>query len=254
MEYDFQKTYRLRQWSPLIHFQSEQSGATLRGTEVKPKFDRFIFWKYEKRGIQIPDKWKINGRKTALNYKLSINCSDVDIIRIGSGEYGIYYANMGIRDENEKIKGVWSDSVYVTITCFIPELMETIDNMAEEFFIVTNFGAMQDKGFGSFTLGEEVPSGGKVSICLREVSGANKCYSFVCEETMKHHNNEFRAIKTIYSLMKSGINHGSSKYARSLLFRFMHERFCISNEKAYLKHIGMAPAVGEAYHQRPIER
>lgn len=34
--------FTLRQHTPLIHFQHEQAGATLRATEVKPKLDRFI--------------------------------------------------------------------------------------------------------------------------------------------------------------------------------------------------------------------
>ena len=42
MDYTFQKEHELKQWTPLIHFQSGQSGATLRTTEVKPKLDRFL--------------------------------------------------------------------------------------------------------------------------------------------------------------------------------------------------------------------
>lgn len=34
--------FTLKQHTPIIHFQSEQVGATLRATELKPKFDRFI--------------------------------------------------------------------------------------------------------------------------------------------------------------------------------------------------------------------
>ncbi|MFN0202536.1 MAG: hypothetical protein ACKVTZ_13510 [Bacteroidia bacterium] len=35
-------TFTLKQHTPLIHFQHEQAGATLRASEVKPKLDRFI--------------------------------------------------------------------------------------------------------------------------------------------------------------------------------------------------------------------
>ena len=34
--------FTLKQHTPLIHFQQDQEGATLRATEVKPKLDRFI--------------------------------------------------------------------------------------------------------------------------------------------------------------------------------------------------------------------
>ena len=39
-------TFTLKQHTPLIHFQHEQAGATLRATEVKPKLDRFIYQKW----------------------------------------------------------------------------------------------------------------------------------------------------------------------------------------------------------------
>jgi hypothetical protein len=38
----FTLTFTLKQHTPLIHFQHEQAGATLRATEVKPKLDKFI--------------------------------------------------------------------------------------------------------------------------------------------------------------------------------------------------------------------
>ncbi len=37
---------KLKQHTPIIHFQHHQEGATLRATELKPKLDRFIFGKY----------------------------------------------------------------------------------------------------------------------------------------------------------------------------------------------------------------
>ncbi len=36
----------LKQHTPLIHFQHDQEGATLRASEVKPKLDRFIIETY----------------------------------------------------------------------------------------------------------------------------------------------------------------------------------------------------------------
>ncbi|MBK9152255.1 MAG: hypothetical protein IPM26_15270 [Saprospiraceae bacterium] len=41
----FQITFALRQHTPIIHFQHEQEGATLRATELKPKLDLFIIKK-----------------------------------------------------------------------------------------------------------------------------------------------------------------------------------------------------------------
>jgi len=41
----FKVEFTLKQHTPLIHFQSDQSGATLRATELKPKLDRFLIEK-----------------------------------------------------------------------------------------------------------------------------------------------------------------------------------------------------------------
>ena len=229
MDYTFQKEYELKQWTPLIHFQSGQSGATLRATEVKPKLDRFLCKKY---GKEI-DCFKQSGHN-ALDYKMSIRCYGKKLIDLGfKTPYDIYYGNMGDKTENKQ--GVISNKVTMTITCFYPELMETIDRNLSEFLVVTNFGSMQGKGFGSFTIKDARLTDQQISEFLRKDAKAEKCYCF------EHNDEEFRQIKTVYGIMKTGVNFRN--YSRSLLFKFMHDRYGIGNEKAFLKTKGMAPAI-----------
>jgi len=59
----------LKQHSPLIHFQHDQEGATLRATEVKPKLDKFMI---EQFGEKIKKNWYNNVDHGSLNYKLRI--------------------------------------------------------------------------------------------------------------------------------------------------------------------------------------
>ena len=68
-DFSFEKHYILKAHTPLIHFQYNQSGATLRATEVKPKLDRFLLDKLKNR--KIPSYWFVEKTK-ALNYKLHI--------------------------------------------------------------------------------------------------------------------------------------------------------------------------------------
>lgn len=75
---------QLKQHTPLIHFQSEQPGAILRATEVKPKLDKFLkkyafpggFEEYKQYliGYKTNKKDKIEdfGDKQAFDYKLRI--------------------------------------------------------------------------------------------------------------------------------------------------------------------------------------
>lgn len=54
----------------------------------------------------------------------------------GSKKYGVFFI----------------DGLNIQITCFISDLKKFIDENIAEFFAVTNFGTMQNKGFGSFTI------------------------------------------------------------------------------------------------------
>ena len=38
----YKLTMKLEAQMPMIHFQSEQNGATLRASEMKPKFDKYL--------------------------------------------------------------------------------------------------------------------------------------------------------------------------------------------------------------------
>lgn len=64
--------YLLKQHTPIIHFQHDQDGATLRATEVKPKLDKFLIEKFIEQGIEYK-KWLIGkGEHAALNYKFRV--------------------------------------------------------------------------------------------------------------------------------------------------------------------------------------
>jgi hypothetical protein len=63
---------KLKQHTPIIHFQHYQEGATLRASELKPKLDKFLIAKFKSQGIDY-EKWLIgNGEQPALNYKVKV--------------------------------------------------------------------------------------------------------------------------------------------------------------------------------------
>ena len=191
---NFQNTYTLTPHSPLIHFQWDSDHAALRATEVKPKLDRYIVKHYGK----IPERWKkddING-KISLNYKMRIvtdeNNEHIDLGR--NTPYDIFYGNMGK-------KGVMNKST-LTITCFHKDLLKYIDEIIGDFFIVTNFGTMQSKGFGSFTVDKKSIDYKYICDILKiEYTNEGHCYTFRTNSRFT-----FKNIKTIYSLIKSGLN------------------------------------------------
>lgn len=228
------KNYNLIQQTPMIHFQHDQSGATLRATEVKPKLDKFIINKLGgKAGVD--ENWFI-GDTDALNYKMQISAmGEQESVEIGfKTDYDIYYGNMG--NSALKKKGV-KGNAKMTIVCVNNELRNFIDNHIAEFFVVTNFGAMQNKGFGSYTVENKTLKPWDVPNYLKQYYGAKKCYCF------SGGNNPFAAIKTIYGMMKSGVNF--YEYQRSYLFLYMHNEYEIGNEKAQLKKEKLAPSIGK---------
>ena len=73
---------KLKQHTPLIHFQHDQEGATLRASEVKPKLDRFVLTRLGQGNYQVgiaqakTNGWLIGkGDHPALDYKMRIEAT-----------------------------------------------------------------------------------------------------------------------------------------------------------------------------------
>lgn len=215
----------LKQHSPLIHFQANEAGATLRASEVKPKLDAYLISKLK----TIKREWYVQpGKSQALNYRMKIIHKD---------------ASSRFKAEDKKIdnfpifygkgkKLVLSDPV-VTITCFIPDLLGAIEEHIAEFFIITNFGTMQHKGFGSFTIKEKTLDSQKIGQILGE-RYESAVYRMKVAGSCRL---KFQNIQNFYRLTKSGINgpHANDPYCKGTLFSYMHDKG-IGNEKARLKN------------------
>jgi len=170
----FTRTFTLKQHTPIIHFQHEQEGATLRATELKPKLDRFII---EKMGgkEKIPSAWFI-GDTDSLNYKVKITAdpqhesfifasllNDRQKTMISQGGFtpispAPYFADnqhikpSGVKfDDIEKRGILCKGDITVTFFCLNKSLLAKIEEHFETFLVLHNFGTRQSKGFGSFT-------------------------------------------------------------------------------------------------------
>lgn len=282
VEFDNRFTLRLelQAQSPMIHFQSRQTGATIRASEVKPKLDRFLLDKLRKE-TGVDDARTAIGKDaflpstdekqpSALRYKMQIFCESAPMIVVINNEgnsiqyfekfkenkeayhnvppYPLYYGNGGIKSREELRLGILSDPV-VVIRCFNEKLRKLIEQYVEEFFLVTNFGTMRNKGFGSFapkdfvkgrTLTEDQRR--QVGAYLTEMTGT-PCYCMTVDSGESDHTRQFKCIESFYRLMKSGYNNPfNDEYERSFLVQYMHD-FLIGNEKAWMKRQGISPNV-----------
>lgn len=241
MSFNFQKTYELKQQTPLIHFQYDQQGATLRATEVKPKLDRYLISRYkaEHPNEEIPLNWWINPDKDktnevtvkALNYRIIIQCQDKEKVELSTRDFSIFYGNAG--READKIGGVRSNNIKLSIVCINSGLRDFINRSISDFFIIHNFGNMQRKGFGSFIINGITSE--EIAKLLCTAYHSKYCYVLPAGAF------PFVRIKTLYSLMKSGYNFRNI-YKKSLLFQYM-KKLNIQNEKHGLKVRQYAPKV-----------
>lgn len=245
--------------SPIIHFQGDENGATLRGSEMKPKLDRFLLAKERNLG----DSAYINKEKGALNYKVTLSgMGKSEVINLGDEAYKremlIIYGDRGD-------KRLVFQNVKMEILCMNQELRECIEKYIVEFFAVTNFGYMQGKGFGSYIPKEYLEkSTNRISQdmakWLKEKTSAKECYTIDFKNGARIYNARsikdffqcFKEIKDFYTFMKTGFNMPNrGEYTRSYLYQYMHKKH-IDNEKFWLKAnrivtpVGRTPAVTKA--------
>lgn len=266
----------LKQHTPLIHFQHDQYGATLRASEVKPKLDRFII---EKLGGGDYDNVKNQVKNTypqlfipkegvfALDYKLKIralgNRTEYLISSYIKKEgketldkYNILYiANspyFAQENENKAIiknryewgniprKGILYDGAELiflakdeVVDSSGKNIIDIINKYIQSFFVITNFGTRQDKGFGSFTISNDKEAE------IENILKKEAAFCYKSKEDYKRKKNYkpdfnllFNVISAVYRKIKSGSI--LPKYEKSSLMEY-YDKDGIRWEKKYFK-------------------
>lgn len=236
----------LKQHTPLIHFQHDQDGATLRASEVKPKLDRFVLEKlgngqYQK-GVDIAKKnnWLVGkGEHSALDYKMKIVAEKIDkSIHLDSrlkkkynerirakefvyvADFPLLLSNMGGKKREDDLINL-SYAKSVTLECIFFNkndgktgseidfggLLTLIKKEIAVFFANNNWGQRKDKGFGSFTV-EEI-DGTKIIWDSKEMynEGTQLLQYEVNNDGFQRIKNLFDVIDFYWKRLKSGINY-----------------------------------------------
>ena len=263
-------TIKLRQQTPMIHFQHNEHGAIIRGSELKPKLDRFLMKKYSGQGLEkycLPSK----ENTCALNYKVRIYSSsdekpekseeinkEIELSRLPreSGDEkrrikadykdksinGLYFGNMvdkSANDYEERVKESYKESVFykqditVEIICMYKDLLDKIGESFDEFLMLTNFGTRQGKGFGSFWIKDKDP--------IESMKKTKRDFYYVKNEKyLKNYNDALKDIGLIYGFMKSGFNYTRSgnlddkNYVKGYIFKYFLDKK-IHSDKAFSK-------------------
>ena len=252
------KTFELEQQTSMWHFQGREAGAALRATEVKPKLDRFLIeWCKKMHQLDIlkeKKNWLADKDHPAFAYKLRIENKGNMVKEQLPGRNSLFCGNMGDDSDEKKMLTKAKESLQLTIMCFNRELLEKLTECLPTFFLLTNFGTRQSKGFGSFVLKN---SAVKAEQLLTDWYGAKPIYKIdygrmnICKEEEK----VFRDIEVIYQVLKGGINFGI--YIKGFINRYyLNENnqyglnIRIGGEKRYLKEHKIAPSKG----RKPVEK
>jgi hypothetical protein len=158
---------KIQQHTPIIHFQHDQNGATLRASELKPKLDRYLKQHIFKDDFEQYKTYLIGWTKgksekdfkdkEAFDYKVRIESPvskvfDIEKINPRTNrpiQFPLFFGNMG--EDNIKKKFVFSDHIItITFRSFNKEILDKIKESFADFLMNTNFGTRQSKGFGSF--------------------------------------------------------------------------------------------------------
>ncbi len=200
----FKLEFKLRQHTPIIHFQGDQHGATLRATELKPKLDKFILTRlgggnYEEgKKIAKNKKWLIGkGEHPALDYKVRIEPDSSPPGQTNS-KTTPFFGGLGT---NEKPTKTNPKIFTIKFLIMIQELKQYLEENFEAFLANTNFGTRQTKGYGSFYIADKEFDKALVK--------AENVYSFSSSES-KWEND----LKDFYSFLRAGINFPCNRYSK----------------------------------------
>jgi len=208
-ESKYNLSFKIKQHTPIIHFQHDQTGATLRASELKPKLDKFLFDKCKnKKCPALPF-----GEKGNLDYKVKILSEKSTNEK--PNKY-LYFAKEHNMLKFQKIK--------INIFSFNLNILECIKKFFNEFLLTTNFGTRASKGYGSFSLD---PPGEIEKILVNKYKNI-----FILTQQIDISNWE-KKIDSFHKQIKAGI---LFKKKDSLLLEYMFQKKGIIWEKEFIKN------------------
>lgn len=246
----------LVQHTPIIHFQHQQTGASLRATEMKAKLDKFIVAQmggqekvYKKHQKTLE---KVFTREAG-DYKLKISSSLANqyVISASGGnrlrerfnnvsndikllENTAYFADANnIKEGTKNIDnnrsefeqgnfnrvrlGLSYNNITLHFFCFHEGFESFIKDILPAFFAFYNFGTRQTKGFGCFTTHDTSIEQFRQLL----VSAPENLVVYEKECNSSNVSHITKQIQKDYKFLKAGHNVRHQTYEKSLLWRFI---------------------------------
>lgn len=248
--------FTLKQITPIIHFKGEKD--TLRGTDLKPRFDKFlnlVIDEKEKKDLLLKKSKDNNEQTDAFDYKIKIIKGKPDNTEqyLKNGKIiGAYFGDLG-KSSKDSDKLTYELSFYKNIDVeFIvnnDRLKNEIKKWFPKFMVFNTFGTRKNKGYGYF-LPEKCDNTTiritNLESIIEEICD-KYCYkgkSFLAIykiETKKNNYNskevsQLNLIKDFHQILKSGINF-NNVYKKSIMLKQYKYPENSCNEKKGMKII-----------------
>lgn len=253
--------FTLKQITPIIHFKGEKD--TLRGTDLKPRFDKFlnlVIEEKEKKDLLLKKSKDNNEQTDAFNYKIKIIKGKPDNTEqyLKNGKIiGAYFGDLG-KSSKDSYKPAYELSFYKSIDVeFIvnnDRLKTEIKKWFPKFMIFNAFGTRKNKGYGYF-LPEKcnnttirITNLESIISIIKEICDKycykGKSYLGVykiefSEEKKKYNSkvfNHLNLIKDFHQILKSGMNF-NNVYKKSIMLKQYKYPENSCNEKKGMKII-----------------
>ena len=220
-------SFELSAHTPLIHFENHPD-ATLRGSELKPKFDKFLI----QSGYEKFAKEAENGKRY-FTYRVAINAKNKPtqtMIEPKKRGIPLFFGNMGDGYAKNPKYFVRAD-VEVRFFSFDTRVLKAIKKEFPKFLASTNFGTRSSKGYGSFFIKDEPFD--------PDLIEADNLYKITL--AAQEHPNELKELDIFYKFLRSGYNLKNRNgdptfYAKPLIFAYAKKRQITWEKRAIKRH------------------
>lgn len=142
----------LKQHTPIYHFQFNEEGVSIRGTEIKPALDRFLLKCADEnvRSYRIKSQDDNDLPSEALDYRVKIHSKSTTI---GRSQATSACNLIGIRPpRNTNKELVTNEETRITFLSAHIKLLDCIKEWIGPFIACHNFGHQKLKGLGSYSV------------------------------------------------------------------------------------------------------
>lgn len=211
-------TLTLKQHTPLLHFQNTQDTGSLRITEIKPKLDKWLLPHMDEVRLKA---WSVStpvsAGKSNVSLKYKMRFRDSGLTALDKAKPPMFFGR-------GKRVFFTNNSRTLEIMSHYDDLIDIIAEQAPLFFLTTNFGTRQSKGYGGFEVteikvgDEQYPPNPRAEEFF---DGQTKLIRFEINAT--DWQSAFDQIDLFYKSIRGGINYPGKFYCKPILFFFARE-------------------------------